>query len=53
LSAAPGRPILGVSLAWFPLSILRLWKKDGTDWKIAAPFSRPHDLSNTATPQAK
>ena len=25
-----------------PLSVLRVWKKDGGQWKIAAMFARPH-----------
>jgi ketosteroid isomerase-like protein len=26
----------------FPTSALRVWKKEGGEWKVAAQFSRPH-----------
>jgi hypothetical protein len=26
-----------------PASVLRVWKKDGGQWKLAAMFARPHD----------
>jgi hypothetical protein len=31
-----------------PASVLRVWKKDGGRWKIAAMFARPHDTGGTA-----
>jgi ketosteroid isomerase-like protein len=27
----------------FPTSLLRVWKKDAGEWKLAAFFIRPHD----------
>ena len=35
-----------------PASVLRVWKKDGGQWKIAAMFARPH-YQEAAPPQAK
>ena len=35
-----------------PASVLRVWKKDGGQWKIAAMFARPHD-QEAAPPNAK
>jgi len=32
----------------FPTSILRVWKKEAGQWKIAAHFSRPHYQEPTA-----
>lgn len=30
-----------------PSSVLRVWKKDGGEWKIAAMFARPHYVEPT------
>ena len=38
--------------AAIPASVLRVWKKDGGQWKIAAMFARPHD-QEAAPPNAK
>ena len=38
--------------AAIPASVLRVWKKDGGQWKIAAMFARPHD-QETPLPIAK
>jgi|1185.fasta_scaffold176693_1 hypothetical protein len=32
-----------------PASVLRVWKKDGGQWKIAAMFARPHYTETTAS----
>jgi ketosteroid isomerase-like protein len=32
----------------FPQGILRVWRKEGADWKIAAIFTRPHDQTAPA-----
>lgn len=29
----------------FPTSVLRVWRKEAGEWKVAAQFSRPHDLA--------
>jgi hypothetical protein len=38
--------------AAIPSSVLRVWKKDGGQWKIAVMFARPH-YQETALPNAK
>ena len=38
--------------AALPASVLRVWKKDGGQWKIAAMFARPH-YQEAAPPNAK
>jgi hypothetical protein len=35
-----------------PASVLRVWKKDGGQWKIAAMFARPH-YQESAPPKTK
>ena len=35
-----------------PASVLRVWKKDGAQWKIAAMFARPHYQEDAAPPNA-
>ena len=35
-----------------PASVMRVWKKEGGQWKIAAMFARPHD-DEPAAPAAK
>ena len=32
----------------FPSSLLRVWRKEGADWKVAAWFARPHETDSSA-----
>ena len=38
--------------AAIPSSVLRVWKNDGGQWKIAAMFARPH-YQETTPPNTK